>query len=300
MASSRGAALITALFIMALTAMIAVAIAVHQRLLITQTELMVRGNQLELDLAGVQDWAISNILSNLSKTKTSSGVLKSARFPTMNFHHVVLTGYLSDAQGRFNLNNLKATVNQPSLDRLLLALGLRGPDNLAAEVSNWVGGGVTQMDAAYLKQHPPYLVPHQLMQSVSSLRAIIGVSAHLYLHLRPYIVALPISNSMVNVNTASLPVLNAVLGGKGEAGMGQRIIACRGSLGVIQSERQLIACDPHISTDELSTIGYTTHYFLLFASASIGQQHVLMTSLLRLYEQSNGQPGVSVVWQQFV
>lgn len=133
-----------------------------------------------------------------------------------------LRGAVIDLQSRFNLNDLRnanGSVNQAALQTFRRLLGLLDVNvNVADAVAAWVcaSGKVQGLSGAqsgfYASLDPPYAEAHYPFVSVSSLRLVEGVTPEVFERLAPYITALPV-HTAVNVNTASAPVIAAVVPG---------------------------------------------------------------------------------------
>jgi len=122
-----GAALITALFIMALVAIAAVAMSMRLEVAIRRTELSLNSNQLYLSAQGVQSWAAGVLLQDASKARPQTSPQTGSQttsqdqridhlpqhLPLSTDQGIQVTGVLTDEQGKFNLNNLENQNNKP-------------------------------------------------------------------------------------------------------------------------------------------------------------------------------------------
>ena len=297
-AKQQAAALITALFIVALGAIIATAIAVNQRLLIHQTQLLNDYDQMVLYLQGVQYWAIDEIKQSTSNG-INSGVLKNNRFLPLTLGNVTVDGSVVDATAYFNLNSLAFTQNQPHFNLLVNLLKAKPNVDLAQNISNWLGSAIVD-DNAYLQLTPPYRPSHHLMAEPSELRTVLGVDQSLYLALQPYIVALPQINYATNINTAPKIMLMA-LSPMITENLANAILSCRNTAGQIINWNQLVGCVPqlaHLDSQTESGISYSTRYFIVYAHAHEGDRQLNLISLLYLVPtQMNGPPRVDILWQ---
>ena len=299
----QGAALLTALFITALAAIIATAIMVNQRLLITQSELLVNYDQMSAYLVGVQDWAISEIKNSVSTNKVgsivSSGILKHNQFPVTTIGGVALSGKLIDASGLFNLNILRSTIYEPNFLALAAALHVKSPGSLPQTISDYLNSQVSD-DSAYYKLKPPYRPAHHLMANATELRAVLGVTQAMYQKIAPYVVALPTTTPAINVNTAPVPVLMSI-SPKLSSMIAQSIISCRQTTGGIASETVLKECAPGLQDLDSKTLGelsYNTQYFIVRAQARSGNRQLNLVSLLYMSApQKDRAPKVDVLWQ---
>ena len=134
---------------------------------------------------------------------------------------VMLTAYLEDMQGRFNLNSLVDTTGRPNLTQvavfkaLLAAVGLE--EKWAGLLIDWIDIDAVPSvpdgaeDSTYLGQTPPYLTANRYITSTTELMALPGFDRQHYSLIAPYIAALP-QGTKLNVCTASGVVLDAYVG----------------------------------------------------------------------------------------
>jgi general secretion pathway protein K len=134
---------------------------------------------------------------------------------------VMLTAYLEDLQGRFNVNSLVDSTGRPNLTQvavfkaLLAAVGLE--EKWAGLLVDWIDVDAVPSipdgaeDSTYLGQTPPYLTANRYITSTSELMALPGFDRQHYNLIAPFITALP-ANTKLNVCTASGMVLDAYIG----------------------------------------------------------------------------------------
>jgi general secretion pathway protein K len=133
---------------------------------------------------------------------------------------VVLTAYVEDLQGRFNLNSLlkeDGQVNESALAQLQRLLEmLEIEPKWAGMIADWIDldtearnpdGGE---DTLYAGQDPPYRAPNLMMTSTSELLALPGFGRERYLKLAPYVAALP-WNAKLNLCSASGVVIDSLI-----------------------------------------------------------------------------------------
>jgi general secretion pathway protein K len=156
-----------------------------------------------------------------------------------------LQGSLEDMEGRFNLNTLAHMVSptaatpggglatavvpqapgaataplvpddQPlaQFRRLLVSVGLE--PKWAALARDWIDAdsNVTEPDGGedsiYTSQNPPYRASNWPMNSPSELMNLPGFGADRYRKIAPYVTALPLANSKINICTAPALVLES-------------------------------------------------------------------------------------------
>jgi len=133
-----------------------------------------------------------------------------------------VTGRISDAQGRFNINNLLAgddQINAPALarlERLLAAVEIE--PRVAQAIVDWVDansettypGGAE--DDFYAGRREPYRAANAAIASASELRLVRGIDGEAWTALAPHVTALP-RQTAINVNTATPAVLQAAVDG---------------------------------------------------------------------------------------
>ncbi len=100
-------------------------------------------------------------------------------------------------QGKFNLNDLAYSANQPQFVALLRGLMPQMPVQKAYEIAKAITTWLTNNseDAYYLTLHPPYRAPQDKMADISELQLVAGVTPEIYLALAPYVTALPIQTA---------------------------------------------------------------------------------------------------------
>ncbi len=134
---------------------------------------------------------------------------------------VMLEASLEDMQGRFNLNSLVKTdgtpdpVNVAAFTKLLELVGLE--TKWAPMVVDWIDADIVPQnidgaeDSVYMGQTPPYRTANRYITSTSELLALPGFGRDRYLALAPYVAALPVNGTKINVCTAKDKVLDAFL-----------------------------------------------------------------------------------------
>src|SRR3989338_3833453 len=217
----KGGALISALFITAIAAIISVALIVQQRLLIHEGGLIISSDQSYLNLQSLQIIAGNEVIKYASqwantKNPPAQFVPLKTKLPKIKLNNMVLTGTLDDEQGKFNINELVYTANQPKFVALLQAVVQGIPqttaNNIAQAITIWMTSN--SQDPYYLSLHPAYRAPETEMANISELRLVNGVTPQIFSALEPYITALPIAppasanqsvNNTANANTPNSP-----------------------------------------------------------------------------------------------
>lgn len=211
----KGTALITALFIMAIVAIAATAMSERLQIAIQRTTLTNRVERLYLIAQASDFWAMGVLYKNLQKNKQRYLKKEAIDQMPIGFEKnkdgdAIVSARLTDAQAKFNLNNLSNPDFIKPFTRLIHYVDPKTSENQAEKIAeataNWVNKTPNSVaDIYYLQMKPPYRAAHQLMADKSELRLVQGVSQSLYLKLKPYIVALP-ETTPININTATKPI----------------------------------------------------------------------------------------------
>lgn len=318
--NQSGAALITAIFIMAVTATIAMALLVTQRQLIQQAELVVGHDALYSAAAGLRLWAQGSLMiylnaSHQQNAPASAFVLPSHYTGPATFHQIQLSGHFVDQQGLFNINNLTQTAGIPPFIRLIEAVSPEISSSqakaIALNTSLWMQQ--KSHDDYYLRLNPPYHAGHQQMADISELRLVEGMTPVLFQRLKPYITAYPINmntqgggdsdqaENAINVNTAPAQVL-MTLSPVISIDKAQDLVACRKGHPVFAtlSAYEASCVVPTLGANTtLKGITLTSAHMLFIAEAQRGRQSVTLTDYLLGIPASDGASGwsVRVLWQ---
>ena len=216
----RGLALITAMLVVAIAATAAAYLSLDQQIWLRQAQNISDRAQAEVVRAGAEEWAITILDKDAKNSSIDDPTENWAKpLPPLPVEGGQIMGRISDAQARFNLNNLVRN-NGPSapdigtFQHLLQSLALE--PNLTDAVIDWIDpdsnptpNGAEDID--YLQLKIPYRAANQPMQSVDELRLVRGFTPDIVEKLRPWITVLP-QPTEINVNTAPKEVLAALFG----------------------------------------------------------------------------------------
>lgn len=320
---SPGGALISALFITAIVAILATALAVEQRLLIHEGNLLLNADQSYLNLQYVQ-------LKGEDLVKKYAHQFLILTNPSVNLNpledkitlkqlgKMTVSGEIDDEQGKFNLNDLVYMQNQQRFVALL-----RGVMTISKEKAYDIAKSITAFmmtgndNAYYLKLNPPYQSSKQEMANVTELRLIKGVSAEIYQKLKPYVTALPITKpaaitpiqapasqvpasmtTKINVNSAKKYVFLAADPALHSSQL-NGLMACE-KQGPFSQLALFLNCAKEaqipIASNALTT---QSHYFFVHAKAEYDHQLSNLDSLLVTQRDKNNKLNVNLVWQDF-
>ncbi len=213
-----GVAVVTALLIVAIIATVASYMALGQQVWLRQAQNIADRAQAEAVINGAFEWAAVILTLDAQDNQTDDLTQAWAQvLPPLPAEGGVVTGRITDAQGRFNLNNLVREGTASPEDVLVFQRLLQNQDlpvDLVGALVDWLDGdSVTQPSGAedvdYLSAEKPYRAANQPLQSVEELRLIKGFNAEIINKLRPFVTALP-QPTGVNINTASAELLSAL------------------------------------------------------------------------------------------
>lgn len=204
---------------------------------------------------------------------------------------VILTAYVEDLQGRFNLNSLvkeDGTVNESAvaqLQRLLEMLEME--PKWAGMIADWIDfdtearnpdGGE---DTLYAGQDPPYRTPNLMMVSTSELLALPGFGRERYLKLAPYVAALP-WDAKLNLCSASGAVIDALIPNHREFSTENSPLRSNRERGCFPTVEDLANTFPDDESRNAATarIDTKSRYFRLTSIVRIGTSEFALYSLL--------------------
>lgn len=290
--NTRGVALVTALLVVSLATVAAVSFATQQQLDIRRTGNLIDGDQAWAYATGGEDWAalfLRRDLENRNSEIDHLGEVWAQNLPPIKLPGGYMIGKISDAQSRFNLNNLVDDTGGAEavlqFQRLLALLEL-GP-NLVFPVVDWIDTNInpTQSEGAeddyYSSLDRPYRTANRPMASASELRLVKGFNAKIYQKIAPYVTALP-ETTPINVNTASTVVL-ATLGNGMRLEHGVSLVKLRQENPFKEGEFEVKlegVGGPTLSDDAKANIAVTTQYFDVYVETRIGYGRAALTSLL--------------------
>ena len=235
----KGVALITALFIFALVAIAAVAMADRQALDIRRTENLLHYDQAYMYALGGEKWA-AQVLATADEDKNLD-TLDPVQDPWLNQLPPVpveggtISGFIRDVSARFPLNNLVdvngnkndayAKAFQRFVDDMTSGDKCGDQSSFNPELSNvvvdWIDtneivevGGAE--DLVYLSRERPYRTGNQMMASISELRALNNLIAEEYNCFvgagqnPPLVNAIKANEVPININTAPPEVIRSL------------------------------------------------------------------------------------------
>ncbi len=238
----RGIALITAVAIVAMATVAAVAMAHTLQLSIRRTGNILTSDQGILYTLGSEAWSRGMLIRDLqdNQQKAYDGLDEdwAQELPPTPVEGGEVRALTTDMQARFNLNNLylpqdasETQKQQVALElavfqRLLNALEL--DESIAQATADWLDENIDPQfpdgaeDNAYTADEPSYRTGNRRMGNATELRLVRGVTAEVYEKLNPYVTALP-EATPININTADPIVIRSLVRDLDEAGAEQLV-----------------------------------------------------------------------------
>jgi general secretion pathway protein K len=279
----RGVVIVVALFIVALVATMAYTMMARIERDTRRTSLILRDTQAELYAQGSIAWAIDQLRDNWKKQKAKQAVdetpIKSAILSEKGYQ---ISSTIYDMQSRYNVNNLTTPEAQLDFKRLLRAvmpiLREQQAQQISSAISDWV--------------------INRPMVSTSELRLVKGMTAALFNSMQSYVVALPSSATMINIQNASAPVL-VTLGDNmtlEAAAIAVKQLDEIKPLTAIEDFLNLDVIKNHAIADAEKKITLVSEYFLVETEVAIEKQHIVLYTLLERVTERR-KPVINIIWQ---
>ena len=229
-----------------------------------------------------------------------------------------LVGSLEDLQGRFNLNQLarraeqevgesRLTAEQTQFVRLLLVvtegeLGETEALSITRAIGDWLDADNSLRpdgaeDDTYVTLTPAYRAANRPMASISELRAVAGVDDDLFRALEPFVTVWPEQPAGLNIHTAPAVVLRSLAEDDSlqplSASDGEALVAYREENGFADLDdffaHPVFAGRAENMAQTRTLLAETSDYFLLSARVEVADRNTRLYSVL---ERKNRQVNV--------
>lgn len=299
----QGMVIIVALFIVGLVAALAYVMMARLERDIYRTQLINRRVQGDFYAQASVFWAIDQLRNNWIQQKNNHVIdpspIKSPDNEVNGYH---IRSVIYDMQSRFNINNLTNPEAQGDFIHLLQLLRPELRLNQCIKLTNAIVDWITPGDAAtkneyndfYLNQPQPYRAAKKIIVSIEELKLIKGMTDKIFLTLKPYLYALPVTTP-INVQTADLPVLTTL-----SKSMNYESAK---ALAALRVRKPFVSLDEFMNLDLIKNhqvarekVTVVSSYFLVETTVSRDDQHVMLYTLL---ERNNrdGNTNVRIIWQ---
>ncbi len=287
----QGVALITALLVVSMATVLAVALVNHLYLDVRRTENIIRLDQAQLYNNSATEIVRELLTKDLKERNKYDSLQEFDEFNAAFLYPVdggSISGKLTDLQSCFNLNNL-ATVDKDLTRyraqylRLLNNLGIDIAQQalLTDSLIDWLDtNDISSPQGAefdyYIGLVKPYRTANSLLVSPSELLLIKGYTPNIVNRIKNCVCVLPTTKTAININTASLEMLESI---EGLAGLGNDIIQSRdGDPGNPEDDSAFndiksftrVVTDLGVKKFDATGLQVYTEYFLLESRARLG------------------------------
>lgn len=218
-----GVALITVMLVVSISSVLAVTMVTRQNLAIHQTLNAMDQNQAYQYALGGEEIARQILHADFASEDKIDFLAEdwAQEIEPFEYAEGEVEIRITDLQGLFNLNSLsvREQMGQVNKKRFLALLSVLALDQMMLDrITDWFDEDQAPRqlgaeDYAYLVLDPPYRTASNPMVDVSELRLLLDITEEDYQRLVPYVCVLPDPNSMINVNTASGPILQSLATG---------------------------------------------------------------------------------------
>jgi general secretion pathway protein K len=284
----RGVALVTALLVVSLATVAAVAMATRFQIDLRRTGNLLNGEQAYAYALSAESWASVVLRRDLQDSQHDSlDEGWSTALPPIPVEGGFVNGRVEDLQGRFNVNNLVKVggdVNKLQLEyykRLLDLLDLEPA--LAPALLDWLDGNIDATfpdgaeDDEYLRADIPYRAGNRPLVDVSELRLVKGYTPEVILALEPHVTVLPVPTP-ININTATPIVLQALHAELDESDI-EQLIATRDET-AFTDLKEFLAHDSLAGLEIAVATDIKTEWFSVLTDVSVGRGRARLESIL--------------------
>ncbi|MDJ0807233.1 MAG: type II secretion system minor pseudopilin GspK [Gammaproteobacteria bacterium] len=306
--NETGVALISAVLVVAITSISAVAMTHSMQLSIHRTTNVLLADQRFLYTLGSEAWSRGQLIRDQISGESYDALNEdwAKELPLTVLEEGRVHAKTFDLQGRFNLNNLylpdnpSAEIRQRATDQIKLFKGLLKllelDEAIAQATSDWLDQDTQPQypdgaeDNEYLGQTPPSRTANTMMAHPSELRLIKGVTSETYQKLSPYVTALP-EFTQINVNTADAIILRAMIQTLDESLAESLLLErdenpYRDTAAFLDRLKEIISDNEEVSKAELETlITVSSSYFQLETTVRTDEANQRLRSLLHRTDQ---------------
>jgi len=218
-AKQSGVALVTVLLVVAIATVMAVAMVQEQQGFIHITRGFLSRGQAGQYALGGEELARQILQEDHSEGENRDYLTETWANPELHFEFEEgeVNLQITDLQGLFNVNSLSSenTLAGIARQRLVNLLSAVGADpRFSDRIQDWIDSDTSARPAGaedfdYLVYEPPYRTGNAMVQDVSEL-GLLGFEPKILQQVMPFFTALPDARTIVNLNTASPYILQAL------------------------------------------------------------------------------------------
>jgi len=284
----NGVALLTVLLVTALMTVLVLSMSWQRQLEMRRTANLAEGDQAQLLALGLEDWASKVLHRDRSQNdRDHLEEIWAQGLPPTPVEQGLVSGRISDLQGRLNLNNLvsndaaMATLAEKRLGLLLESCG--GSSSEVAAIADWLDKDGEMRpngaeDRVYLVRQPPYRTGNRPMANPSELLLVAGITPEIYACLAGAITTLP-ATTLLNINTAA-PLALSSISDKLTLAAAEQLVKERPPQGY--KDLAAFLATPALAGTGLKADGLAlaSSYFLVEGQATFGQAETRLYSVL--------------------
>jgi general secretion pathway protein K len=292
---ASGVALLTVLFILVLITTLSVYLVEEEHLAIRRISNQRDAEQGFQMTAGAEQWALK-ILERDGKENSVDHLQEpwNVLLPEVKVEEGTLLSEVHDLQGLFNINNLAAGRDEvwyPLFTRLLSVLEIN--EAIADALIDWIDGDqdVTGSngaeDADYLGLDIPHRTADRMIADIGELIWVKGFDVNILTTLSPYITALPVKNTKININTCHPLLLKVLTKDILPDAAAESLIEGRGEEGYQEIETFLTRTELAAESDNVEPlITINSKYFQVRSEAKFGRLTTVLLSTVQ--RKTNG------------
>jgi len=218
-AKQSGVALVTVLLVVAIATVMAVSMVQEQQGSIHITRGFLSRGQAGQYALGGEELARQILQEDYAEGENRDYLTETWASPELHFQFEEgeVNLQITDLQSLFNVNSLSSEnefveISRQRVENLLAAVG--ADPLLSDRIQDWIDEDTSARPAGaedydYLVSEPPYRTGNAIVQDVSEL-GLLGVEPEILQQIMPFFTALPDAQTLVNINTASPYILQAL------------------------------------------------------------------------------------------
>ncbi|WP_445361940.1 type II secretion system minor pseudopilin GspK [Microbulbifer sp. EKSA005] len=222
LARQKGVALIVVLLVMVI-AIAAVSHAIlRDQIAISRSGALLANTQLAEFVEAAEAWTRVALLEDFEEDQeeeeTADHALEAWAFPVLQFNpdNGKIRMNIKDLHSCFNVNNLSDSSDSDQFEIFQrLVNNVTGKSDLAKSIADWVDDGDTPRtsgteDDGYLGRELAHRTPDMMITDITELSSVVDMELEDWEKLVPFLCALPETGTLVNINTASEELIEAI------------------------------------------------------------------------------------------
>ncbi|WP_413665698.1 type II secretion system minor pseudopilin GspK [Microbulbifer sp. CNSA002] len=221
-ARQTGVALIVVLLVMVIAISAVTHSIMRDQVSISRSGALLANTQLAEFVEAAEAWTRVSLLEDFEEDQDANEnvdhSLEPWAFPVLQFNpdNGKIRMNIKDLHSCFNVNNLSDSSNNDQFEIFQrLVNNTTGKSDLAKSIADWVDDGDTPRtsgteDDGYLGRELAHRTPDMMISDTSELSSVVDMELEDWQKLEPFICALPETGTLVNINTASEELIEAI------------------------------------------------------------------------------------------